>query len=63
VGLGFLMTFVAVRAASFHHVDQWLRHGVVRLNWALELGGIALIAFSAWQQIHLTVEGERGRRL
>jgi hypothetical protein len=50
LGLGFLVTFVVLRAASFHHVDQWLGSGVVRLNWALELGGIALIALSAWRQ-------------
>jgi hypothetical protein len=49
-GLGFLVIFVAVRAASFHHVDQLLRSGVIRLNWVLELGGIALIALSAWRQ-------------
>jgi hypothetical protein len=50
LGLGFLVTFVAVRAASFHHVDRWLGYGVVRVNWVLELGGIALIAISAWRQ-------------
>jgi hypothetical protein len=50
LGLGFLLTFVAVRAASFHHVDRWLGSGVVRLNWILELGGIALIALSALRQ-------------
>ena len=49
-GLGLLVTFIAVRAASFHHVDQLLKSGVVRLNWALELGGIGLIALSAWRQ-------------
>jgi hypothetical protein len=50
LGLGFLVTFVAVRAASFHHVDRWLGDGVVRMNWMLELGGIALVALSAWRQ-------------
>lgn len=50
LGLGLLATFVAVRATSFHHVDLWLGHGVVRLNWALELSGIALVAWSAWRQ-------------
>lgn len=49
-GLGFLVTFVAIRAASFHHVDQLLKSGVVRLNWVFELGGIACVAFSAWRQ-------------
>ena len=49
-GLAFLITFVAVRASSFHHVDVWLRSGRIRLNWVLELGGIALIAICAWRQ-------------
>ncbi len=46
-GLGLIASFVVVRAASFHHVDILLTHGPVRLNWVLELGGIALIARSA----------------
>lgn len=50
VGLGALVTFVIVRAASFHHVDVLLGRGRVRLNWVLELGGIALIAISAFRQ-------------
>jgi hypothetical protein len=50
--LGFLVTFVAVRAASFHHIDRWLGYGVVRLNWVLELGGIALVALSALRQVY-----------
>ena len=50
LGLGFLVTFVAVRAASFHHIDRWLGYGVVRVNWVLELSGIALIAISPWRQ-------------
>ena len=49
LGLSFLVIFVA-GAASFHHVDRWLGYGVVRLNWVLELGGITLIAVSAWRQ-------------
>ena len=50
VGLGALVTFVIVRAASFHHIDALLGHGRVRLNWVLELGGITLIAISAYRQ-------------
>jgi hypothetical protein len=49
-GLGALVTFVIVRAASFHHVDVLLGRGRIRLNWVLELGGIALIAISAFRQ-------------
>jgi hypothetical protein len=62
LGLGFLVTFVAVRAASFHHVDRWLGAGVVRLNWMLELGGLGLIALSAWRQHYISGEKVLGRR-
>jgi hypothetical protein len=46
-GLSALVVFVVVRAASFHHVDILLRSGPIRLNWVLELGGIALVALAA----------------
>ena len=50
LGLGFLVTFVVVRAASLHRVDALLGYGTFRLNWVLELGGIALVAASASRQ-------------
>ena len=59
LGLGALVTFVVVRAASFHHVDLLLMRGRVRLNWVLELGGIALIASSAWLQSRSTTDSQR----
>lgn len=48
-GLVFLLTFIVVRAVSFHHVDVLLRHEVagVRMNWFLELTGIGLILLAA----------------
>lgn len=48
-GLFFLLAFVTVRAASFHHVDAFIgsRISGVKWNWILELGGIAMIAASA----------------
>lgn len=46
-GLGavFIVVFVVVRASSFHHVDTLLSGtlGGARVNWILELGGIALV--------------------
>jgi hypothetical protein len=42
-----LVSFVLIRAASFHHVDLLLRAGPVRLNWVFELTGIGLIALAA----------------
>jgi hypothetical protein len=50
LGIGFLLTFVLVRAASFHHMDALLGYGRVRLNWVLELSGITLVAMSALRQ-------------
>jgi hypothetical protein len=49
LGMVFLLCFVAIRAASFHHVDLLLGHSLagLRLNSILELGGISVIAVGA----------------
>jgi hypothetical protein len=49
LGIVFLIAFIVIRAASFHHVDLFLKleFAGVRPNWVLELGGIALIAVGA----------------
>lgn len=49
IGLSLLLTFIAVRAASFHHVDRLIGTTILgfRFNWIFELGGIAIIAASA----------------
>lgn len=48
--LGFvsLVTFVVIRASSFHYIDKALQLDLAgfRANWALELGGIGLVALS-----------------
>lgn len=48
-GLAFLLTFIVVRAVSFHHVDALLRTRVagMRMNWILELSGIGLVSVAA----------------
>ena len=48
-GLAFLTTFILVRAVSFHHVDVLLSSRIAgfKLNWILELSGIALVGTSA----------------
>jgi hypothetical protein len=45
LGTLFLLAFIVIRAASFHHVDVALRDASagMRLNGLLELGGIASI--------------------
>ena len=48
-GTVFLICFVAIRAASFHHIDRFIgiRLAGMRMNWILELGGIGLVAYGA----------------
>lgn len=57
IGLVFISTFVLVRAVSFHHVDRMLGTGRIRLNWVLELSGIAIIFVSA-----MRADARRGRQ-
>lgn len=49
VGSVLLLAFVVVRAVSFHHVDQFIRHSVagIRMNWILEIGGLLVIGIGA----------------
>jgi len=48
-GMIFLLLFVFVRAASFHHMDAFLSVSflAISMNHFLELGGIALVAIAA----------------
>ena len=48
-GFVLLAAFICIRAASFHHIDKFLKSTMlgVRFNWTLELGGIAVIAVAA----------------
>ena len=52
-GLAFLGCFIVLRAASFHYFDQFLKSGPggFQMNWVLELGGIAAIAWPAWKAV------------
>jgi hypothetical protein len=49
IGLIVVLTFVLIRAFSFHHVDRFL--GVtfagLKANWILELGGIGCVGLGA----------------
>ena len=51
LGLSSMITFIVIRAASFHHVGEILGSELlgIRVNWIIELSGIALIAISAVQ--------------
>ena len=48
-GMLFLLTFIAVRAISFHHVDRFIGTAVlgIRMNWVFELTGIFLVGLAA----------------
>jgi uncharacterized membrane protein (UPF0136 family) len=52
IGSTFLMVFIVIRAASFHHVDAMLGHSLsgLRLNWLLEMGALLVIFASAWRR-------------
>ena len=52
-GLFFLLGFIVIRAASFHHFDVMLGFRLfgARMNWVLELTGIYLIIGAGFQEI------------
>jgi hypothetical protein len=47
LGLGWMTSFVVIRAASFHHVETFLRSITHAGNVAFELSGIAMVAAGA----------------
>lgn len=49
MGLGFIGLFILLRAASFHHLDQWLGGGMPRFNYGSiqEMAGILIVAAGA----------------
>lgn len=50
IGMGVLCGFIAVRAASFHHIDRLLgwHVGGFGVNFAMECAGLVLIVVGAW---------------
>ena len=52
-GMLFILGFVVIRAASFHHVNAFLaaRLGGLKWNGILELGGIAVVALAAFRVV------------
>jgi len=51
-GLFFLLSFIIIRAASFHHVEEMLDFRLVgvRMNWIFELTGIYLILAAGFKE-------------
>ena len=64
LGLGTLLAFIAIRAAGFHHVDHLInvRFIGIRMNWILEIGGIAMIGVNAAIIPARTGRHRRGQR-
>jgi hypothetical protein len=44
-----IIAYVVIRAASFHHFDVFIQSRIfsIKMNWILELGGIAVVLWSA----------------
>jgi hypothetical protein len=63
-GLVFTIAFVVLRAASFHHVDRFLKAGVLgwRWNWIIELSGITIVATAALTYCCRDESGDDGDR-
>lgn len=58
VGICLLIAFIAIRAASFHHIDLFIHSTIfkVKMNWIMELSGIMMIALSALLILMLPVK-------
>ena len=53
IGLFFLLSFIIIRASSFHHFDEMLGGTLfgLEMNWVLELTGIYLILVAGFREI------------
>jgi hypothetical protein len=56
-GVTLVIGFVVIRAASFHHVDRFIRSTIlgVRWNWVLEMGGISIVLLASYWRRHRLV--------
>jgi hypothetical protein len=61
-GLAFIVSFVVIRAASFHKFDQVIGFELlgVRMNWVLELGGIGLMAAGVIRRLRAATRAPAG---
>lgn len=52
-GCTILFLFILIRASSFHHMDMFinLKFIGVKMNWLLELGGLAVIGIGGYRYI------------
>lgn len=58
VGTALLLSFVVIRAASFHHVDALLyATGPLELNWVIELGALFFLGWAALRKVEVSYQG------
>jgi len=52
-GLFFLLSFVVIRAAAFHHFDEVIQYDLhgIKMNWVLELTGIYMIILAGLKEM------------
>jgi hypothetical protein len=64
-GVALVIGFVLIRAASFHHVDRFIKTTIVglRWNWILEMGGIGVVLLaSLWRRCRISADNPGGNR-
>lgn len=56
-GLFFLLSFIIIRASSFHHFDEIIgfKFFELKMNWLLELTGVYLIFIAALKEILIEI--------
>jgi hypothetical protein len=62
-GLSSLVAFIAIRAASFHHVDEFISGTIIGARWSslLEIIGAVTIGLSALGYTRMSVRPQRRR--
>lgn len=60
VGLVTMTGVIAMRLISFHELDRLL-YGPIKLNWLLDIGSSALVAWAAWRFGRAAEAGSRHR--
>ena len=64
IGTSMVLGFVLIRAASFHHVNQFIGQRILglRWNWILEMSGISLVLLaSQWRQVGIAKSSSSSR--
>jgi hypothetical protein len=57
VGSTFVLGYVLIRAASFHHIDRFIGGRILgfKWNWILEMGGIAIVLLASESRARKTL--------